>query len=53
MIETGCLASVLVCGWYLIQNTVRYGGPSATAASQHYLTQIGGGLGMPYGSLTG
>ena len=43
------MASVLVCGWYLIQNTVRYGDPLAGAASQRYLTQIGGGLGMPYG----
>ena len=49
MIATGCLASVLVCGWYLIQNTVRYGSPLASAASRRYLTQIGGGLGMPYG----
>jgi len=49
MIATGCLASVLVCAWYLIQNTVRYGDPLAAAASQRYLTQIGGGLGMPYG----
>jgi uncharacterized membrane protein len=48
IIATGCLASVLVCGWYLIQNTVRYGDPFAVTASQRYLTQLNG-LGMPYG----
>ena len=49
LIAIGCVSSVVVCGWYLIQNTIRYGGPLAAAASQRYLTQIGGGLGMPYG----
>lgn len=39
-----------VCGWYLVQNTVRYGDPLAAAASQRYLTPIGGlgTFGAPY-----
>ena len=44
----GLVASVIVCGWFLVQNTIRYGSPLATRASQLYLTQIGG-TGMPYG----
>jgi hypothetical protein len=37
----------MICGWYLIQNTVRYGGPLADGASERYLTKIQG-TGMPY-----
>jgi hypothetical protein len=33
---------VLIGGWYLIQNQVRYGDPLAAAASRHYLAPIGG-----------
>jgi len=33
---------VLIGGWYLIQNQVRYGDPLAAAASQHYLAPTGG-----------
>ena len=42
------VASIVVCGWFLVQNTVRYGSPLAGAASKRYLTQIQG-TGMPYG----
>jgi hypothetical protein len=34
--------ALLVCGWYLIQNDIRYGDPLALAASRHYLGQAGG-----------
>ncbi len=37
-----------VSGWYLIQNTVRYGDPLARKATSHYLSVIGG-LGTPAG----
>ena len=39
-----------VCGWYLVQNTVRYGDPLAARASHIYLTKVGGvGIfGFPY-----
>jgi hypothetical protein len=47
LIAIGIFASVVVCGWYLIQNTVRYGGPLAGGASERYLTKIQG-TGMPY-----
>jgi hypothetical protein len=36
--------AVLTCGWYLIQNTVRYGDPLATTESARWL-QHNGGLG--------
>jgi Dolichyl-phosphate-mannose-protein mannosyltransferase len=36
--------AVLTCGWYLIQNTVRYGDPLARTASSRYLA-LNGGLG--------
>jgi Dolichyl-phosphate-mannose-protein mannosyltransferase len=42
--------AVLTCGWYLIQNAVRYGDPFARAASSRYL-EFNGGLGtffQPY-----
>ena len=31
-----------VCGWYLVQNTYRYGDPLASAASERYLGKVGG-----------
>ena len=52
LLAISCVAGLLICGWYLIQNTVRYGSPFAYAASQRYLTQIQG-AGMPFGSSTG
>jgi hypothetical protein len=42
--------AVLTCGWYLIQNTVRYGDPLARTASARFLA-LNGGLGtllQPY-----
>ncbi len=36
--------AALTCGWYLIQNTVRYGDPLARTASSRYLA-LNGGLG--------
>ncbi len=42
--------AVLTCGWYLIQNAVRYGDPLARVASARYLA-LNGGLGtflQPY-----
>ena len=44
----GAGAALLVSGWYLVQNTVRYGDPIARAVSAHYLSKIGG-LGTPIG----
>jgi hypothetical protein len=44
-------ASLLISGWYLIQNTYRYGDPLASKASAHYLAQVGGigtFFGAPY-----
>ena len=37
-----CLGAFAACGWYLIQNAVRYGDPLARAASARYLAQVGG-----------
>ena len=39
---TGAFAALAVCGWYLIQNTIRYGDPLARGASARYLAQVGG-----------
>ena len=36
--------AVLTCGWYLVQNTVRYGDPLARVATSRYLS-LNGGLG--------
>ena len=36
--------AALTCGWYLIQNVVRYGDPLARRATSHYL-EFNGGLG--------
>ena len=44
----GAVASVIVCGWYLVQNTVRYGDPLARRTSAHYLSLLGA-LGSPIG----
>lgn len=41
-------SSLIVCGWYLIQNTVRYGQPLAQTDSGRYLALIGG-LGTVFG----
>jgi hypothetical protein len=38
----GGATGLLVSGWYLIQNTVRYGSPLASEASKRYLAKIGG-----------
>lgn len=39
--------AALTCGWYLIQNTVRYGDPLARTATSRYL-ELNGGLGTLY-----
>ena len=44
----GAISALIVSGWYLIQNTVRYGDPLARRATAHYLSIIGG-LGTPIG----
>ena len=41
-------STFVVCGWYLIQNTVRYGDPLARTASARYLSYVGG-LGVAFG----
>jgi 4-amino-4-deoxy-L-arabinose transferase-like glycosyltransferase len=38
----GCATALVVCGWYLVQNAVRYGDPLARRASARYLAPIGG-----------
>ena len=38
----GVSTLVAVCGWYLVQNAVRYGDPLASRASRLYLEQVGG-----------
>jgi Dolichyl-phosphate-mannose-protein mannosyltransferase len=48
LVCVGAVACIAVCGWYLIQNAVRYGDPLALGASQTYLSDIGG-IGTPYG----
>jgi len=40
--------AALTCGWYLIQNTVRYGDPLARTATSRYLSWSGG-LGTFFG----
>ena len=44
----GATSTLAVSGWYLAQNTVRYGDPLARKATAHYLGMIGG-LGTPSG----
>ena len=44
-------AAFLTCGWYLIQNTVRYGDPLARTATSRFLAANGGlgtFFGLPY-----
>jgi hypothetical protein len=42
-------SALVVCGWFLVQNTVRYGDPLAIGASSRYLTSIFGlGVLGPY-----
>jgi 4-amino-4-deoxy-L-arabinose transferase-like glycosyltransferase len=41
-------SALVICGWYLIQNTVRYGQPLAQTDSSRYLA-IAGGLGTTFG----
>jgi hypothetical protein len=48
LIVIGFATTFLVCGWYLIQNSYRYGSPLAQGATQRYLIQVGG-IGLPYG----
>jgi Dolichyl-phosphate-mannose-protein mannosyltransferase len=40
VIAVAAAAALIVCGWYLIQNDVRYGDPLALAASKHYLAPM-------------
>ena len=47
-IALGIAASLVASGWYLIQNTVRYGSPLASGTTRHYLAQIQG-TGLAYG----
>jgi 4-amino-4-deoxy-L-arabinose transferase-like glycosyltransferase len=42
--------AALTCGWYLIQNTIRYGDPLAATASSRFLA-ANGGVGTLYGQL--
>ena len=42
LIAIGSVACIAVCGWYLIQNTLRYGSPLALGASERYLGEVGG-----------
>lgn len=48
LIAVASAGAVLTCGWYLIQNTVRYGDPLAKSATSHYLA-ANGGLGTFFG----
>jgi hypothetical protein len=41
-IAVALVATLAVCGWYLVQNQVRYGSLAAVGASRRYLTAIGG-----------
>jgi hypothetical protein len=42
LIAVGCATSLVACGWYLGQNTFRYGSPLARSASERYLAKVGG-----------
>jgi hypothetical protein len=44
----GAVSTLIVSGWYLVQNTVRYGDPLARRTSAHYLSLVGA-LGTPIG----
>ena len=47
----GLGSALVVSGWYLVQNTVRYGDPLASTATIRYLTTMIG-LGVLYGHYT-
>ena len=49
LIAIGCATSIVVCGWYLIQNTYRYGSPLALGTSERYLSKV---MGLGTWSLT-
>ena len=42
LVGAGGAAALIVSGWYLIQNTVRYGDPLARHATTQYLIQVAG-----------
>jgi 4-amino-4-deoxy-L-arabinose transferase-like glycosyltransferase len=44
----GVLSTLVISGWYFVQNTVRYGDPLARRASAGYLSLVGG-LGTSFG----
>ncbi len=51
LLAVGVLGTFVTSGWYLIQNTVRYGDPLARRVSADYLSVAGGlgtGFGQPY-----
>jgi hypothetical protein len=48
LFAVGIAAFLVTSGWFLIQNTVRYGSPLATGATRTYLAQIQG-TGLAYG----
>ena len=48
LMAIGAAACLTLCGWYLIQNTVRYGDPLALTVSRRYLALVGG-VGTPFG----
>jgi hypothetical protein len=51
LMAIGAATCLALCGWYLIQNTVRYGDPLALTVSRRYLQKVGGVgtiFGMPY-----
>jgi hypothetical protein len=50
LIAVGCIATLATCGWYLVQNTIRYGDPLAITRSERYLAMTGGlgTFGTPY-----
>lgn len=42
VIAAALVTMLVIGGWYLVQNDVRYGDPLAIAASEHYLAPLGG-----------
>jgi dolichyl-phosphate-mannose-protein mannosyltransferase len=51
LVAVGFGSALVFCGWYLIQNTVRYGDPLARTASARYLSLVDGlgtAFGQPY-----
>jgi 4-amino-4-deoxy-L-arabinose transferase-like glycosyltransferase len=48
LLAYGSLSALVVSGWYLVQNWVRYGDPAARHAALSYITSIGA-LGTPIG----